>query len=82
MKIREEILRKYLFAKNLETALLIDQQNNHVDSIEYIYDKQNEDEIIIIFFRNGPDKKILATGNSNGQNATEIIKAVYGGEYE
>lgn len=36
------------------------------------------DEIIIVSLKNGPDKKILATGNSNGQNLKEVVKAVYG----
>ena len=37
-----------------------------------------DDEYIDVHFRGGGVKRILATGNSNGANAEEIIKAVYG----
>ena len=37
-----------------------------------------DDEYIDVHFRGGGVKRLLATGNSNGANAKEIIKAVYG----
>ena len=49
-----------------------------VDSICYRMDLSAQDEIITIIFKGGGTKQILATCNSNGDNAKKIIKAVYG----
>lgn len=70
--------KKYYFLKAIEQALYLDAENNHIEYIEYIDDQMTGDEIIIVSLKNGPDKKILANGNSNGQNLKEVVKAVYG----
>lgn len=69
---------KYYFLKAIEQALYLDRENSHIEFIEYIDDQMAGDEIIIVSLKNGPDKKILATRNSNGQNLKEVVKAVYG----
>ena len=76
--MKEEYLQKYLFVKNIETALLLDGKNNHLEFIEYIFDDDIEDEVLIEKKKNGLDKKILVTGNSNEHNLKEIVRAVYG----
>ena len=59
---------KYYFLKAIEQALYLDRKNSHIEFIEYIDDQMAGDEIIIVSLKNGPDKKILATGKSKGQN--------------
>lgn len=49
-----------------------------LDMITYSYDDVTNDEIITVIFADGNYKSILATGNSNGQNAKEIIGVIYG----
>ena len=68
---------KSTFIDMLAEALDYDERSN-VEDIAYRYDPKFEDEYITIFFRGGGKKQILATGNSNGANAKEIIKAIYG----
>ena len=65
------------FIATLKLALLRDNRSG-VEDIAYIYKPEYDDEYITVFFRGGATKCILATGNSNGQNAKAIIKAVYG----
>lgn len=70
--------KKYVFVKNLEMTLFLDRERNNLEGIDYIYDKEIEDEIITITFAGGGVKTILATGNSNGANARAIIDTIYG----
>lgn len=77
---RDEIImlsEKAIFIKALEAALQVDERSG-VDSICYRMDFSAQDEIITVIFKGGGTKQILATGNSNGANAKEIIRAVYG----
>lgn len=71
--------RKYEFIKNLELTLFLDKGRNDIEGIDYIYDREFEDEIITITFCGGGEKRILATGNSNGANLKEIVNAIYKG---
>ena len=71
--------RKYEFIKNLELTLFLDKGRNDIEGIDYIYDRELEDEIITITFCGGGEKIILATGNSNGANLKEIVNAIYKG---
>lgn len=68
---------KAAFIKGLETALR-DDKNSSLDSIGYQLALNSQDEVITIIFKGGGIKQILASGNSNGANAKEIIKAIYG----
>lgn len=68
---------KAAFIAGLEAALLTDDRSN-LDSICYECRLDTCDEVIRIIFKGGGEKKILATANSNGTNAKEIVKAVYG----
>ncbi len=80
MKRRDEIImlnEKAAFIAQLESALLSDAERSGLDSLCYEYDLTAHDEVITIIFAWG-DKKILATGNSNGDNAKAIINAIYG----
>ncbi len=65
------------FIATLELALLRDERSG-IEDIAYIYKPEYDDEYINVHFRGGGVKSILATGNSNGDNAKKIIKAVYG----
>lgn len=67
---------KAAFIAGLESALMADERSN-LDCICYECRLDTHDEVITIIFAGGGEKKILATGNSNGANAKEIIKAVY-----
>ncbi len=69
--------KKSEFIAVLELALIRDERSG-IEDIAYIYKPEYEDEYIDVHFRGGATKRILATGNNNGQNAKEIIKAVYG----
>ena len=71
--------KKEIFIRALETALQVDE-NSGVDSICYRIDLDAQDEIITVIFKGGGTNQILATGNSNGENAKKIIRAVYGKE--
>lgn len=71
-------LKKYVFIKNLEMTLFLDRKRNDLEGIDYIYDKETDDEIITIAFKGGGVKRILATGNSNGANARAIVDTIYG----
>ena len=77
MKFKEYYNKKY-FIRELDIALQADQENNMLDMITYSYDDVTNDEIITVIFADGNYKSILATGNSNGQNAKEIIGVIYG----
>lgn len=68
---------KAAFIKSLETALREDK-NSRLDMIAYQLTLETQDEVITVVFKGGSIKRILATGNSNGANAKEIIKAIYG----
>lgn len=70
--------KKYVFVKNLEMTLFLDRERNDLEGIDYIYDKETDDEIITITFAGGGVKTILATSNSNGANARAIIDTIYG----
>lgn len=72
-----EYYQKKTYITQLSYALSIDT-NSMVDFIIYTYDDDAADEVITIAFKDGSTKKILATGNSNGQNAKEVVRAVYG----
>lgn len=67
---------KAVFIAQLELALIADERSG-LDSICYEYSLETGDEIITVIFKGGGIKKILATGNSNGANAKEIINAIY-----
>ena len=69
--------KKEMFVRALEAALQVDERSG-VDSICYRMDLSAQDEIITIIFKGCGTKQILATCNSNGDNAKKIIKAVYG----
>ncbi len=69
---------KASFIAALQDALLLDQERSGLDSICYEQDLASEDEIITVIFKGGGTKKILATANSNGANAKEIVRAIYG----
>ncbi len=76
---RDEIImlsEKAMFIKALEAALQTDKDSG-VDSICYRMDPDAQDEIITVIFKGGGTKQILATGNSNGDNAKKIIGVVY-----
>lgn len=76
--MRPELFKeKSEFITTMELAILRDERSG-VEDIAYIYEPEYDDEYIDVHFRGGGVKRILATGNSNGQNAKEIIKAVYG----
>lgn len=76
--MRPELFKeKSEFIATLELAFLRDERSG-VEDIAYIYEPEYDDEYIDVHFRGGGVKRILATGNSNGANAKEIIKAVYG----
>ena len=76
--MRPELFKeKSEFIATLELAFLRDERSG-VEDIAYIYEPEYDDEYIDVHFRGGGVKRILATGNSNGDNAKEIIKAVYG----
>lgn len=70
--------KKYVFVKNLEMTLFLDRERNNLEGIDYIYDKETDEEIITITFAGGGVKTILATCNSNGANARAIIDTIYG----
>ena len=65
------------FIAKLELAILRDERSG-VEDIAYIYKPEYDVEYIDVHFSSGGIKRILATGNSNGANAKEIIRAVYG----
>lgn len=69
--------KKSEFIAVLELALIRDERSG-VEDIAYVYKPEYDDEYITVFFRGGATKRILATGNSNSDNAKAIIKAVYG----
>lgn len=69
---------KAAFIAQLESALLSDTERSGLDSICYEYDLTTNDEVIIVIFKGGGTKKILATANSNGANAKAIVNAIYG----
>ncbi len=73
-----EMNHKAAFIEGLQDALLLDQARNGLDSLCYELDTETNDEIITVIFVGGGVKKILATANSNGANAKEIVKTVYG----
>lgn len=77
MKFKEYYGKKY-FIRELSVALSMDSDNNMLEDITYTYDDDTCDEVITVTFTDGSYKKILATGNSNGQNAKEIVKTLYG----
>jgi hypothetical protein len=66
------------FINRLQDALLLDQERSGLDSIRYEQNLESRDEIISVIFLGGGVKKILATANSNGANAKEIVRAIYG----
>lgn len=66
------------FIKALEAALIVDQQNNFVDSLVYEYNLETRNEILAIIFRTGQTKKIMVGRCSNEQILRETVKAVYG----
>lgn len=68
--------KKEIFIRALEAALQTDERSG-VDSICYRIDLDAQDEIITVIFKGGGTKQILATGNSNGDNAKKIIGVVY-----
>lgn len=77
---RDEVVmlnEKAAFIAQLESALLSDTERSGLDSICYEYDLTTNDEVIIVIFKGGGIKKILATANSNGANAKAIINAIY-----
>lgn len=69
--------RKFIYA--LRDALRLDPRSG-VRDIELIKDEERAMEIIIILFRfrGGYTARINATRNSNGANAMEIMREVYG----
>lgn len=69
---------KAAFIAQLESALLSDAERSGLDSICYEYDLTTNDEVIIVIFKGGGIKKMLATANSNGANAKAIVNAIYG----
>ena len=68
---------KYEFIKNLEMTLFLDHERNDIESIDYIYQREYDDEIIVITYMGSHEERILATGNSNGANLKEIVNAIY-----
>ena len=66
------------FIKALEAVLIVDQQNNFVDSLVYEYNLETRNEILAVIFRTGQIKKILVGGCSNEQILREAVKAAYG----
>lgn len=66
------------FIKALETALIVDQQNNFVDSLAYEYNLETGNEILSVIFRTGQVKKILVNKCSNERILREVVKTVYG----
>ena len=67
--------RKFIHA--LRDALRLDPRSGVID-IELIKDEERAMEIIIILFKGGYTVRINATTNSNGANAQEIMREVYG----
>lgn len=70
-----EFERKKTFVQSLGMVLRIDERSN-VKAIDLV--KERDMEIINITYVGGHSIRINATVNSNGENATEIIKEVYG----
>ena len=74
--------KKKEFVDALSDALKIDSRSG-VKSIEYATDVWFEDvlyeEVVQVNYESGAFELINVTANSNGANAKEIIKAVYGG---
>lgn len=66
------------FIKALETALIVDRQNNFVDSLVYEYNLETGNEILAVILRTGQTKKIMVSRCSNEQILREAVKAVYG----
>ena len=71
-------MNKAQFLKALETALKTDDRSD-LESIEYVRDFDNiVEETIIITFESGAKSFINVSCNSNGANALEVVKEVYG----
>lgn len=74
---KEITTNKAEFIEALQNALWIDERSL-LESITYEVNLENQDEYIYVFFEGGGHKKLLATGNSNYENAKIILEAVYG----
>lgn len=76
--MREEYKEKRDFVKALEKAILSDSRS-YVKSIDYDY-RENElpREMITITYKNDYSVRINVEINSNGANAQEIIREIYG----
>ncbi len=75
------IEEKTRFVRGIE-ALLVTDDRNMVDSLNYRLELQGEDpdvydEYIDIIWTTGNHKRLLVTGNSNGANLMQITREVY-----
>ena len=71
-------MNKAEFLKALETALKTDDRSD-LESIDYVRDMDNwPEEAVIITYANGHKVFVNVSGNSNGANALEVVKEVYG----
>lgn len=60
-----EMERKNHFLDCLRETLMVDQKRNELESMEYRYDIETKEEVIILKFRSGREKK--GTGNRKQQ---------------
>ena len=72
-----EMEKKNRFLSCLEETLLVDQKRNGLEYLEYTYNLETKEETIVLKFDGGAEKKVCATGNSNGANLVAVAKAVY-----
>ena len=77
MAAGKEFNEKRTFIHAMRDALRLDPRSG-VRDIELIEDEERKMEIIIILFRGGHTVRINTTMNSNGSNAMEIMREVYG----
>lgn len=77
MAAGKEFDEKRTFVHAMRYALRLDPRSE-VRDIELIKDEERAMEIIIILFRGGQTVWINTTRNSNGANAMEIMREVYG----
>lgn len=77
MEVGKEFEEKRTFIHAMRYALRLDPRSG-VRDIELIKDEERAMEIIIILFKGGYTVRINATKNSNGANAQEIMREVYG----
>ena len=72
-----EMEKKNHFLDCLRETLMVDRKRNELESMEYRYDIETKEEVIVLKFQSGREKKVPATANSNGANLIAVARAVY-----